>query len=132
MDSCQLQWKQFQVMNFLFDLIHFHSPIPFLRIGDPFPLLTGGEGNELLIMSSLFGLIFSPLNTVNERSSASILDLEISKLQENNPLLDLTNYNSFQLQIMNPFLDWIHFHSFYLKIIAVSILVFLLILIIIQ
>lgn len=119
-------------MNFLFDLIHFHSSIPFLGIGYPFHLLTGGEGNELLIMSSLFGLIYSPLTTVNERSFASIVDLESSKLQENNPLLGLTNYNSFQLQIMNPFLDWIHSHSFYLKIIAVSILVFLLILIIIQ
>jgi hypothetical protein len=132
MDSCQLQWKQFQVMNFLFDLIHFHSSIPFLWIGYPFHLLTGGEGNELLIMSSLFGLIYSPLTTVNGRSFDSIEDLESSKLQENNPLLGLTNYNSFQLQIMNPFLDWIHSHSFYLKIIAVSILVFLLILIIIQ
>lgn len=119
-------------MNFLFDLIHFHSSIPFLGIGYPFPLLTGGEGNELLIMSSLFGLIYSPLNIVNGRSFASIVDLDSSKLQENNPLLGLTNYNSFQLQIMNPFLDWIHSHSFYLKIIAVSILVFLPILIIIQ
>ena len=119
-------------MNFLFDLIHFHSSIPFLGIGYPFPLLTGGEGNELLIMSSLFGLIYSPLNIVNGRSFASIVDLDSSKLQENNPLLGLTNYNSFQLQIMNPFLDWIHSHSFYLKIIAVSIFVFFFLLILIK
>ena len=132
MDSCPSQWKQFQVMNFLFDLIHFHNSIPFLGIGYPFHLLTGGEGNELLIMSSLFGLIYSPLKEVNGQPYASIADLESSQLQENNSLLSLTNYNSFQLQIMNPFLDWIHSHSFYLKIIAVSILVFLLILIIIQ
>src|ERR1700744_2975496 len=87
MDSCQLQWKQFQVMNFLFDLIHFHSSIPFLGIGYPFHLLTGGDGNALLIMSSLFVLISSPLTTVNERSFASIVDLESKLSQIRNSLL---------------------------------------------
>ena len=127
MVSCLSQWKLLQVMNFLYDLIHYHKSLPFL--GYLFHLFNNGVGSDLLIMSSFFSWVYYPITSVNggyfSNSNTAQFEIESKQIQEYNPLLGLNNYNSNQLQIINSLVDWIHYHSFYLNFIAVFILVFL-------
>jgi hypothetical protein len=111
-------------MNFLFDLIHFHSYLPFVLEG------VSSMEEELIIMSTLIGL------TNSHSSFPSVLDGLLSMEDKLlachtgltlptglvNSLFDLTH-----LQTINSLFDSILYHIFYLEIIAVSILFCLLI-----
>jgi hypothetical protein len=151
MDSCQSQWKQLIVTNFLFGLIHFHSSFPSVLEG-VLPM-----EDELIIMSSLFGLtnfhssfpsVLEGVLSMEEKLLHLLLRTEGGAVSAAalpsdlcsgfacgagaasvagkglvNPFFDLT-----QLQIINSLFDSILSHSFYLEIIAVSIFLYLLIL----